>query len=278
MNAMSEESKEYRSRVVDRVASFRDEQLLGFLVDTLLDRQNPVYCSARVLAGETGRSTELLLPSLQVPRLPDTYSHELEQYTRRRNPPASRQADPRAALRQGITATENVGGTIDGVPYNPQDFCFPESATEKEKLSQLAVELGMIKAEQTFPEIRNRKRPVQSLTPLPTVSVSRTENLKERKPRPRAKSRLAGAAATAATERLSFISQNVRYQSELRQRLRLLWAGNRRKVKKALPVHKKVAGLDLARLLCKETGKPVDEKRIPLIQKLGDRKQAARTG
>lgn len=140
----------------------KDDQMLSFIADTLLDKCRPVYKNASIILNESNSSQIMLvLPALQIPVMPEPYDKEIEQFINRKG-----KITEKTFKRNIIDSMDYTQTSLDGLPYNPKDFQFPISPIEKEKLALLAHELDAPK------NVKKKKNG----NLLPVLSQNKVEN------------------------------------------------------------------------------------------------------
>ncbi len=171
-----------------RISSPRGDQLSEFVVKTVLNQRHPAYHETRLAASPRHPDAPILLPALELPVFPGAYRDEFF------HPITAEFAVCPKEIAKKSSGNDRTA-CIDGVPYDPQDFQFPTSAKEKEKLAALAALLGA--------------------TPLPVLFHQKRSSCVADMKRPTRKLMLRPQPGKYTNERMELIKRDTEYREEL---------------------------------------------------------------
>jgi len=218
--------------------TFKDENLLSFLVDSVLDTKKSVYKSVKIIdQKQKNQQNEIILPSLILPEIPLMYLSQIKKYQLKQVKSERKLIPKQTNSPKNKFSHKQINPEIDGIPYNPKDFKFPMSKSEKEKLQNLAIELGLIKIRRKISTDRKYTMTKESIPLLKLLENNERQNSPIKRGRSMSIIKMQG---NLQMDRIRLINNDLKYQDSLKNVISGKLANKRRK-SKSLSIMKSMA-------------------------------------
>ena len=181
------------------------DKLYEFVATIVLNKKHPAYKEGKVTISKENSEKQILLPALVYPIFPNAYQAELNRFCPVEQPEPAQLSKKRVKNSPNHKHCRSTERRIDGIPYNPEDFNFPLSSKQKEKLEELSELLG-------YGNPLQKRRPLCS----PLLDMPTTSKYAKKGKEFNLKVHLHPKIGNYMNERLALIQRNQNYQKELR--------------------------------------------------------------